>query len=895
MSFLTVRSALSGPVIRVMAEMRPKNMKEERTGPAIYAVFGEGTEASVSGPFLGVVTDLEVSLSPGRIFADLVPRPGPPEVHLNTPLEEAFQTMNAWKSGALPVFDESQAFVGAVTRERLLAVTREWKLLQSIRLLKRRSTLAIRTLADKVAALERLHSCGQQLLGRLALGPSTTDLLQKGVEALATILQARYAAVSTLDEAGRVSQFIHTGMSPEEVERIGGLPQGHGLLGVVIHTGQALRLEDISRDPRAAGFPPHHPQMKTLLAVPISHRGRPYGRVYLSDKTTGEPFTQEDEVLASSFAQTISLLLAYAHESVERNRLQEALQSKTEQLQAVARAMTAFLEKGDWREASALIVRTAVSQTASEYGFVGVVEEGRTLRILAHEGIVWDTQVNRDFYEQALRTYRERGYLEFTNFNNLFGNVISSGKPVLSNDPSIDPRAGGLPPGHPPLRHFLGVPMLSGADVVGMIAVANRPGGYTDAEQAKMEVLSQTSSVLYDSYRRQQRGHTLELQLRQSQKMEAVGRLAGGVAHDFNNLLTVILGHSDLLLGRLAECDKTRGEVKQIRSAGERAASLTRQLLTFSRRQVLEPKVLDLNAVVAGMLPMLRRLIGEDIEITTLADPDLGHVKTDPGQIEQVIMNLAVNARDAMPKGGPLTFETMNVDLDEAYARQHAPAQPGHYVVLAVSDTGCGMDEETRSHIFEPFFTTKGPGKGTGLGLATVYGVVKQSGGYIWVYSEPGQGTTFKIYLPRVDEATETVKVVRTETARARGSETILLVEDEDTVRSLAREILEAHGYAVLEARGGPEALQVSEQQHEGGVHLLLTDVVMPGMNGRDVAERVVSRHPGMKVLYMSGYTANAIAHHGVLDVGVAYLQKPFTLESLTRKVREVLDAPSGT
>ena len=383
----------------------------------------------------------------------------------------------------------------------------------------------------------------------------------------------------------------------------------------------------------------------------------------------------------------------------------------------------------------------------------------------------------------------------------------------------------------------------------------------------------------------------LEEQLLQARKMEAVGMLAGGVAHDFNNILTAIIGYSELLLREINPYDPRHSDVKEIKKAADRAAALTAQLLAFSRRQILQPTVLDLNATVANMGKMLRRLIREDIDLLTVLDPALGRVKADPAQIEQVIVNLAVNARDAMPQGGKLTIETANVVLDEDYARRHAEVQPGAYVMLAVSDTGVGMDAETLSHIFEPFFTTKEVGKGTGMGLATVYGIVKQSEGHIWVYSEPGQGTTFKIYLPRIEEALESSKRVSIPAESLQGSETILLVEDEDVVREPVRRVLSQNGYTVLEARHGGEALQVCEQ-HEGPIHLLVTDVVMPRMSGRELAERLASLHPGMKVLYISGYTDNAIAHRGVLEPGTAFLQKPFTPYALALKVRQVLDAP---
>jgi PAS domain S-box-containing protein len=384
----------------------------------------------------------------------------------------------------------------------------------------------------------------------------------------------------------------------------------------------------------------------------------------------------------------------------------------------------------------------------------------------------------------------------------------------------------------------------------------------------------------------------LEQQLRQSQKMEAVGRLAGGIAHDFNNLLMVISGYSEFLLDRLGPEPALRGPAQEIASAAERASSLTRQLLAFSRKQMLAPKVLDLNTVVTENVKMLTRMIGEDVELVMVPAADLGAVRADAGQVEQVIMNLAVNARDAMPTGGKLTLETANVSLDEDYARFHAPLQPGNYVMLAISDTGAGMDAETQSHIFEPFFTTKGP-KGTGLGLSTVYGIVKQSGGYIWVYSEPGKGTTFKIYLPRIPEKTESAVQMAAAAEAATpepGTETILLVEDEANLRYLARQFLEKQGYKVIEAADGAVAMQIAVAL-EGTIHLLLTDVIMPGMNGRELAQRICEIRPNVKVLYMSGYTENVIGHNGMLDAGVRLLQKPFNLRDLKDKVREVLDS----
>ncbi|MBI3723412.1 response regulator [bacterium] len=384
-----------------------------------------------------------------------------------------------------------------------------------------------------------------------------------------------------------------------------------------------------------------------------------------------------------------------------------------------------------------------------------------------------------------------------------------------------------------------------------------------------------------------------EEQLRHAQKMEAVGRLAGGVAHDFNNLLTAINGYSELILARLSERDPLRNDLEEIRKAGQRATALTRQLLAFSRKQLLQPRVLDLDSVVESMDGMLRRLIGEDVDLVSSRHGDLGRVRADPGQIEQVIVNLAVNARDAMPPGGKLTIETRNVDLDEAYAGQRPDVAPGPYVLLAVTDTGTGMDKQTLSHLFEPFFTTKGQGKGTGLGLSTTYGIVKQSGGHIAVYSEPGHGTTFKVYLPRVEDAPEPTPSSARYALSPRGSETILLVEDEDMVRSFVRMVLSMNGYTVLEATNGSEAILVCER-HAERIHLLVTDVVLPQLSGRQVWERLSPLRPDMRVLYMSGYTDDAIVHHGVLDPGTSFIQKPFTPSALAREVRAVLDAPGG-
>jgi nitrogen-specific signal transduction histidine kinase/CheY-like chemotaxis protein len=381
-----------------------------------------------------------------------------------------------------------------------------------------------------------------------------------------------------------------------------------------------------------------------------------------------------------------------------------------------------------------------------------------------------------------------------------------------------------------------------------------------------------------------------EEQLLQAQKMEAVGRLAGGVAHDFNNLLTAILGYSELVLQDLGDDHPSAVDLKEIRAAGQIAESLTRQLLAFSRRQILQPQTLDLNKVLTRVDALLQRIIGEDVELTMKLTAPLGRVSADPGQIEQVVLNLAVNARDAMPNGGKLTIETANVVLNEDYAAQHAGASSGPHVMVAVTDTGTGMDEATQQRLFEPFFTTKEPGRGTGLGLATVYGIVAQSRGSIWVYSEVGQGSTFKVYLPVTTEDLSIPVVTAMPPASLSGTETVLVVEDQIEARSVICETLRRRGYTVIEAMNGPDAI-VKGRQLEVHIDVMLTDVVMPGMGGRRVAEVIRVTRPALKVVYMSGYTDSAIVDHGILEPGVTFVQKPFATETLLRRVREVLDS----
>ncbi len=448
------------------------------------------------------------------------------------------------------------------------------------------------------------------------------------------------------------------------------------------------------------------------------------------------------------------------------------------------------------------------------------------------------------------------------------------------------------------LRSYMSTPLISKYQVIGVLHLRSvKPNAYSELDLTLAERVANqiagaiaNAQIFSERVRSEEEKIALQEQLRQSQKMEAIGQLAGGIAHDFNNLLTIIKGYSQLSLLDLNENDPLWGNIQEIQKATQRATDLTRQLLAFSRRQILDLKVLDVNALLKDLGKLLRRIIGEDIELVTLLAEDLGRTKIDPGQFEQMILNLAVNARDAMPSGGKLIIETANVLLDEEYAHTHIGVTPGHYVRLSISDTGIGMPQEIREKAFEPFFTTKEIGRGTGLGLSTVYGIVKQSGGNTWVYSEPGHGTTFKIYLPRVEQELDTFQRPDETDSLPRGSETVLLVEDEPLVRGLALRLLTQQGYGVLEASNGEEALRVAQEHAGEPIHLLLTDVVMPRMSGKELADHLKSLRPGIKVLYVSGYTDNAIVHHGVLDPDTHFLQKPFSHRTLSHKVREVLD-----
>ncbi len=586
----------------------------------------------------------------------------------------------------------------------------------------------------------------------------------------------------------------------------------------------------------------------------------------------------------------------------ERRRAQIALQTKSELLTAVSESLEVFLALGDWGKALARLLRCALEHTKSSYGFIGVLTDDRQeLRLLAHEGMNGHPGASPAFNKMIETSLRDKGYLAFTECDNLFGEVIHSGKVNITNEPISAGVAHLLPEGHPPLNTYLGVPILRKSEVVGMIALANRSEGYSVSEQSAMEMLVQQAGVLCDSYRQTEREtllkrnhEALEVQLRHSQKMEAIGQLAGGVAHDFNNLLTVITGHAELSLMQFPISGPQRDSLLQIAMAGERAAQLTRQLLTFSRRQLFQPAPVGINAIIEEIVKMLRRMVGENVAIEMELAPALPNVHADAGMIEQVLMNLVVNARDAMTEGGQILIKTGSCTIEDVHSQSNLGAKPGPSVFLSVADKGTGIDPEHLAHIFEPFYTTKEVGAGTGLGLATVYGIVQQHNGWIEVESEVGKGTTFSVFVPATTEVAAGHGPSDADDLRG-GKETILLAEDEEFVRTLAKRVLEDLGYIVLEATTGAEALEVWEQ-NQSQIGLLLTDLVMPGkLSGRDVAEKIRVTHPQLPVIYSSGYSQELLKSGLELSEGITFLPKPYRPQALIEAVREALDSGRKT
>jgi signal transduction histidine kinase/CheY-like chemotaxis protein len=664
-------------------------------------------------------------------------------------------------------------------------------------------------------------------------------------------------------------------------------PAGTGITALAVGQRRTVSTADVLTDAAVTLVPSVRERFagsraRAQLAVPLIMRDRIIGALAIG-RPAGATFDEADVALAQAFGDQAAVALQNAGLFEEQVSLLDNARARRARLQAL---LDVGREVSRIQPPASLLERIATTcgrllQTDS----VGIrLVEGDDLVVAYASG--------------GAREVMSRPRLKIG--ESLSGLVAASGQTLVLSDPAADPR---LIPVHRAAMERLGyralvaVPIKAGERIAGVLSVQTRRRlGFSEEDIEVVTAFAGQVGValhnnrLYEELQQAYRELTLtQDQLVQSQKMEAIGRLAGGIAHDFNNLLTVIAGQTYMLRNQTA-AGPVREGVERIEGTAERAAELIRQLLAFSRKQVLQPGILRLNAIVESMTPMLTRVIGEDIELSTRLEPKLLHVKADPTQVEQVIMNLVVNARDAMPRGGHLSLETANVTVEPAYAVQHPDVAPGGYVMLAVTDNGTGMDAETRRRLFEPFYTTKEPGKGTGLGLSTVYGIVKQSGGHIWVESEPGHGATFRIYLPVVDDAASVFPVARACDDAPRGTETVLLVEDESDVRALVRQVLQERGYRVVEATGPREALRIVSNVAMP-IDLLLTDVVMPQMTGRALADLVTADQPTLPVLFMSGYADSALVEHGVLQTGRAYLQKPFTPIQLARVVRRVLDA----
>ncbi|MCX8038230.1 MAG: PAS domain S-box protein [Candidatus Sumerlaeia bacterium] len=735
------------------------------------------------------------------------------------------------------------------------------------------------------------------------LGSISADFVHCSVETLdAGILQA----LQTIGEfvgADRSYLFLlnkdnKTISNTHEWCAEGIAPQIHRLQNIPLDSLPCVR-DHLLRDqvflvPCVADLPPEAAaekqefeleSIRSIVCFPLFLQDQPYGFLGL-DAVRAEKTWSDDTLALLKMAGEVFVNV------LERKRAETAARHGRMVAEAVAEASLRYLETSSIRTMAQVMVERAAEITGAQAGVVITLDADNRARIIAVSSKTWDL-MKGEIYDAARREIEEKGCYRLPVSNSLVSAPLSRGISILTNDPqSHSYWAGTMPGWHPPVESFLAAPMKIGSNVLGMIALANRPGGFSEVELRLLETFANTAALAMRMARSEEERRTAEEQLRHAMKMEAVGRLAGGIAHDFNNLLTAIIGYADMGINSVHPAERVRRYFDEVLQAATRAADLTHQLLAFSRRQPLEPRVVNLNDILLDMANMLRRIIGEDIQLVIRPGSALGAVRVDPTQLEEVIINLAVNARDAMPGGGKLTLETANVLLDENYVSTHHAVIPGEYVLLAISDTGIGMTDEVKAHLFEPFFTTKPLGKGTGLGLATCYGFVKQSGGYIWAYSEVGQGTTFRIYLPRVYE-TPTALPQRDENGYLpRGNETILLVEDEESVRTLSVHILHDLGYTVFEASNGEEALQVARELGCQSLHLLLTDVVMPQRGGKSLAQHLRAENPHLKVLFISGYSEEGAIGLGAMESGTAFLQKPFTPGALARKVRELLDAP---
>jgi PAS domain S-box-containing protein len=807
----------------------------------------------------------------------------------------------------------------------------------------------VATVRDLSADLQRIETLSSSALA--VASPTAGEVLPAILRLARTLTGARYAAFGVVRDT-HLERFIPDGLTDEEMARIGHWPEGRGLLGEMIKERRTIRAADIRAHPRSIGFPAGHPAMTSFLGVPVQVDGRVYGHLYLTDKIGAAEFGFVDERLADLFAahaavairdgermaELESTLADLHRERAARGRLATAFEESSDEIYVFDAASLRFLETnsaarrnlGYTMEELAALTPLDLKPEFTPDSFAVLIEPlgaGRRHQLVFEtvhrrkDGSLYPVEVRLQLSAaesppvfiavvvdttERRRVEAERARLAAAVEQSADSIMVTDlGGAIVYVNPAFERLSGyarsevtGQNPRFlksgrhdPAFYRAMWTALERGEAWSGSLVNRRRDGSLYESEAVISPVRDAAGRISHfvEVARDVTHERSLEAQLRQAQKMEAVGQLAGGVAHDFNNLLTAIVGYSDFLLAEMKPGDRRRAEVGEIRRAADRAGALTQQLLAFSRRQVLQPQVLDLNGVIDGVVPMLRRLIGEHIDLATVLEPVLGRVRADPAQLEQVIVNLAVNARDAMPAGGTVTIETSNADLDAKYARPHGAAvRPGSYVLVAVTDTGIGMDAETQAHLFEPFFTTKELGTGSGLGLATVYGIVKQSDGYIWVYSEPGHGSSFKVYLPRVDAEAEPIEPPRPSSAAAGGSETVLVVEDEPAVRRLVGQILGRRGYRVLSAPDGQTAVSIFSKD-PAAVDLLVTDVVMPGIGGVDLAERLTAERPGLRVLYLSGYPETSATQRG-LPAGAAFLGKPFAPADLARKVREVLD-----
>jgi signal transduction histidine kinase/ActR/RegA family two-component response regulator len=831
-----VSEALTKRVVSVAAD---EHISSHSLGEGwVCAVFER--LPSNGGPLVGLATAREAALFPQRIFRDLPAVRSTLFVEAQSSIDVVMKQMDRAGVRAVAVVDPLGRFLGAATHESILTALAERQ--RELLFESERMRLALdddrRVLSDWARRLADFNEAASRLFD---LNDADVELVfRRGIEALTGLVRARYGAIGVLDDTGNLDQFLHVGLSPEEVAAIGSPPKGNGLLGVIIREGSVLRVEDVSRDPRSAGLPKHHQPIRNLLGVPIAAGGRVFGRVYLCNKADGLPFDDRDERVAVAFARMIAVILNETRESARRRVAEDALRNKAAELHAVVETLHAFLGTGDEDVARATLLRETIELTGSEGGFVaGKGEDGR-----------WRIHVDDDFPWQ------------------FFGSPERCREIAAKGPTRLDLGQA------PDSLRLAAVPVKTGQDPTCLIAIT-RVAPYSDDELAVIEALSYAAATVeaHQAVRRQQR--LLEERLARTQRLEAMGQLAGGIAHDFNNLLTVVLGCAEVLLADLPSADPRKELARDIRAAAEKGAGLSGQLLAFARRQVLKPSIVDLNHVVRDISGMLRRLASEAIEVRLQAADNALLVEADSAQLEAVLMNVVANARDAMPDGGMIDILT---------------SRDGGFASIEVRDTGVGMDEATLRRIFEPFFTTKADRGGSGLGLSTAYGIVHQSGGDISMSSELGRGSCCRIRLPLLaDEAAGAEFAYKALPEPRTGAETILLVEDEGLVRDALARGLGKFGYRVLFAARPSHALQLVKDR-TGPIDVLVTDMVMPEMSGADLAAQVRLCLPGIDVLLITGYAPDASA--AALPPGAASMQKPFSVGALAAKLRELLDAP---